>query len=825
MWLPRQLEAIERSHRPVALHGGEPFGTPFLVDALRARHRLAWFALGPRAHADPVAQANALAAALNAAAGGPLFGLGLPVRAHLDALRHHEADLAPLWIVATLSVPPPPWLPDLGALHGEAFRVLVDLRTPRVPAGLRRWTALRDREALAVRREEAEGVVPRAVDAATLDALLARTGGRFGDLLLESARAASLPLPKVPGPDGPLLAEEEGEAVPPALAARALALQGDHVGALELAVLRAPELVDDLLRRAGPAYQERGLVARLHLLLTALPAPYRTRERVLEWRLVAAAASAALPDVVEEVDAHLATFSAPELRARRAGVLPVDEGFSMAAAAAGARRTPLTLWQFGRLHPDRRRGAMLLEEAVRLAEEAGTPYDLARNAGALAARLLHLGEFVRARAWAQWALQSFDRHGLRDGMRRLLLVNDLALARVLTGDLAGLERVLEDGAAVLDGALPDVAGYYRSTWAAYELAVGRPDAAEARLRPALERSPLRARAEHAALMVRVLHELGCFDEAQRVGTEAFELGRDAGEQPRALGLLARGMAGAVAAWRAGVLEGAESEAAGDDLLEVAIAPTLAAEHRLPAALHLLLVRPAAAASLPADLDAVLRGLAPSAVRVFAGPAAAFGRVADAVSGGGPPLRLGLLGTPRVDLEGAPVALSPRLLELALALALHPDGVERDVLNAFLTYPGATPFTSGGLRGLTTRLRGLLPVSDAPYRFTVAYEADLLEVRAQLAAGRVRDAVALLRGPLLPWSEAPGVVEVRGELEDHLRQAALDAADADVLFELAERFADDLELWEATAAALPPGDPRLALARARARRLRVEYGVT
>lgn len=825
MWLPRQLAALEASDRPLVLHGGEPYGTPFVVDALRARRRLAWFQLGPGQADDPIAQANALAAALNGVAEATLFGLGLPVGAHLEVLRRHRGDLGPLWVVATVEGAPPLWLLDLADLHDDGLRVLFDVRGTDVPDALARVATVRGPEELRLRRDEVDGVLPRSLPAAGVHELLLRTGGRFGELLLEAARAAHLPLPKVPGPFGPLLAEEEAELVDPALAARALAQAGDPLGALELAVLRAPELVEELLRRAGPAYQERGLLERLHLLLSAVPPPYADRERVLEWRLVAATAAGALGDVVDAVDAHLATFAAPELRARRAGTLPRARGFALAQEALGARRTPLTLWQYGRLHPDAREATEVLEEAVRLAEEIGTPYEVARNAGALAARLLDGGDFERARAWAHWALQVFDRHALNDGPRRLQLVNDLTFARVLTGDLAGIERVLEDASVVLDAARPDLAGHFRATWAAYELVVGRPEAAEARIRPAYERAPLRTRPLHAATLVRVLLELGRDEEARRVADEAVAMTTDPAAFGHGAARLARGMAGAVAAWRAGARDEAAVRTAVDDLTDVVVDASQLAEHRLPAALHLLLLRPEAAASLPADVQAPLRALAPSAVRAFAGPPEAFARVADALDGGGAPLRLSFLGALRVSVEGRAVALPPRLREAAFALALHPDGIERDALNDFLTPEGRAPFTSGGLRGLTTRLRGLLPVSDAPYRYTMAYAADVLEVHRQLSAGRVREAVALVRGPLLPDSEAPGVAEARAELEERLRQAALEAADGDVLFELAERLGDDLELWEAAGDALPPGDPRLALARARQRRLRADYGLS
>ena len=293
------------------LHGGEPCGTPFVIDALRERRRLAWFALGPRHDGDPVAQANALAAALNAVAGGPLFGFGLPVRAQLDAVRHHRPDLAPLWVVATLTAQPPAWLREMGALHDEGLRILIDVRTEELDAGLESWATVRGPSQLAVRPGEADAIVPRALDRDAVAELLLTTGGRFGDLLRESARAVHLPLPKVPAPTDRCWPSTRRGPSTRSLAARALARDGDHVGALELAVLRAPELADELVRRSGPAYQERGLLDRLHLLLTALGPPLRTRERMLEWRLVAAADTGGLRTVVADVDAHLAAFAAP----------------------------------------------------------------------------------------------------------------------------------------------------------------------------------------------------------------------------------------------------------------------------------------------------------------------------------------------------------------------------------------------------------------------------------------------------------------------------------------------------------------------------------
>jgi tetratricopeptide (TPR) repeat protein len=814
VWLPRQLEAIAAGPRPVALLGGEAYGVPFVIDALARRERVAWVGLGRRVHGDPVGEGNALAAALNRLLSARLFAHALPYQAHLQTLLRNRADLEPLWIVLTTERPDAPFVVALLDLHGGGIRVAVDVRAPDLGEGLAARCTVIGPEELRLSQEEAAWIVPGALAPDALRALHRETGGRFTELLERAHRQAGLPLLRVPAAGGPLVAAPEAELVDAALTVRALQLDGHLIEALELAVLQAPELVEGLLRQAGPAYQEHGLLARLHLLLSTLPDPYASAERVLEWRLVAALAADELSSVAAVVDEYLEQHDAPELRARRAGTLPAPVGFPLARAAVNAKRTPLTLWQYGRMHPDPREATELLRESVQLAEDLGGPYDVARSAGSLAAKYLHRGDFARAAAWAEWALQVFDQHRLRDGTRRLMLFNDLALSRIFTGDLVGLRRGLEDARLALEGNLPEVAGHYRSTLAAFELASGRPEAAFDLARATFERSPRRKRSRYAAQYVRALNELGRSEEALRVADDAIELSGVDMDHRRFSGLLARGMARAVAR-----LPGAEA-----DLAAVMAAPDLVAEQRLAAAVHHLFASDGDVGRVPPELARMVRDLHPTALRVLSGPAALFQGVWDTLVSGGPALRLEFLGGVGCRLDGTPVALPPRMAEAALALALSPEGVTRDGLNDFLTPEGHATFTSGGLRGLITRLRTLLPVSEAPYRIAVPYTADVLEVREHLREGRVRDAVQLLRGPLLPGSDAPGVREQRWVLEQEVRDAALVVRDADVLFELGERLGEDLEVWEAVASAMPSGDPRSALAHARVRRLAREYGV-
>ncbi len=119
-----------------------------------------------------------------------------------------------------------------------------------------------------------------------------------------------------------------------------------------------------------------------------------------------------------------------------------------------------------------------------------------------------------------------------------------------------------------------------------------------------------------------------------------------------------------------------------------------------------------------------------------------------------------------------------------------------------------------LKSALSKLRQRLPISRPPYRLELPFQADFLELEGLLREGRVRAGLELYKGPLLPRSEAPGVVRERETLEESLRQAVLTSGDPEALLGLAERLGDDLELWEAAIDALPRQDPRYALSSAR-----------
>lgn len=177
------------------------------------------------------------------------------------------------------------------------------------------------------------------------------------------------------------------------------------------------------------------------------------------------------------------------------------------------------------------------------------------------------------------------------------------------------------------------------------------------------------------------------------------------------------------------------------------------------------------------------------------------------------------------LDGQGIRLNRRHSEVLFLLTAHPEGMTGAQL-ADALYDDFTSQTT--LRVEMTRLRRVVGdlVRSRPYRLTSPVRADYLEVRAALERGDVAAAVRLYTGPLLPSSDAPGVVVQREWLGTQLRSAVIASGDAQLLQGWTERFGfDDLEPWERLAAMLPAASARRGAALARVRQLRAEYGLS
>ena len=90
------------------------------------------------------------------------------------------------------------------------------------------------------------------------------------------------------------------------------------------------------------------------------------------------------------------------------------------------------------------------------------------------------------------------------------------------------------------------------------------------------------------------------------------------------------------------------------------------------------------------------------------------------------------------------------------------------------------------------------------------------IEGLLAAGQVRAAAEAYAGPLLPASDAPGVVREREHLDAWLRQAVMTAEAPDALWAWVHSPSgeDDLGAWKRLLSRLEFRDHRRALAAAR-----------
>jgi hypothetical protein len=189
----------------------------------------------------------------------------------------------------------------------------------------------------------------------------------------------------------------------------------------------------------------------------------------------------------------------------------------------------------------------------------------------------------------------------------------------------------------------------------------------------------------------------------------------------------------------------------------------------------------------------------------------------------PLLRFTFLGRRRASVEMADrrVELRPRLGDIAALLCASPDGTSAEILCADLHGDAGSP---SSVRVEVSRLRKLLGpwIDTERYRFTCDVETDVRRLEGLLRAGAVLEAAeAYGAGPLLPASEAPGIVSERDRLEGWLRQAVMTGDDPEALWAWVQSpsGADDLQAWKRLLSRLEFRDPRRSLAGSRIAQLR------
>ncbi|GJF30665.1 transcriptional regulator [Kitasatospora sp. NE20-6] len=201
-------------------------------------------------------------------------------------------------------------------------------------------------------------------------------------------------------------------------------------------------------------------------------------------------------------------------------------------------------------------------------------------------------------------------------------------------------------------------------------------------------------------------------------------------------------------------------------------------------------------------------LALTTVRTLA--SAVEARLGTVRTASAPGLRLRCLGGDAATRDGRPLRLPPRQVELLALLALEPAGYTAAGLHAALY--GDRPVSPSTFKAEVSHLRRALGGAIAPrrYRLTEAVDCDAATVLRALERGDTATALHHYGGPLLPRSEAPGIVERRTWLEVAVRSAVLAGPGPDHALRYGALVPYDAEVHEHALRTLAPGDPRRAL---------------
>ena len=816
-FLQRVTTALSGTPNVLVIAVPPKWGTPYLFKDLTERKALCvWLHLTSEDADDPVAQGNKLADAVTRALGSPLFGHAMPYGYGLSVLRQHLALFEPLTLLLSGAEHGLALAKELTDLHRPGTQVVLAFETLPPEVSLEAITVLTETD-LQLQQDEALELAQERLEPAEVAELLEQSGGAVETFLLKLHERLLLPPHLRPTPDGGEPPPEAQPSIDPAMLLGVLERQEKYVEALEVACDHAPERVPALLQKAGEAYLERGLYKRLWGLLDTLSPELQKDETVLTWRLRSGRRLGRIPKLRSQVEAHLLEHDAPDLRAYYATILGGKRGFLEAAQAYSLAKTPVTLHHYGlalSFHAPEQSLAVF-KELVELTERQGTPWHRVQAFALLAFALVGLGRFREGVAWLERGITSFDEHGIGDWQARLNMVNNWAYARILIGETVGLYDLLQGEAQALHNDHPTRTVSFRSTLGDYLLSQGRAKEALPHFEENVQIYEAAANTRLAELppnvvrdAVHALLHAGDSDQASLLARKHFYLTREAQGLERTYATLAHGMALAV-------LNPAEAmeplKEASFTLDEADISDHFVSAQLYLAGAQLALGDEEAAAATVTRCKERLSELSETGFRLLAPPEAHARALWALWREDAAPLHLEFLGQREVRLNGERLELYPQWLDILTLLALYPNGLSAERLLTLL-YGDAGKVSS--LKATLSKLRKHVPLTRAPYRLDVAWQADFVDLEQALREGRLRSGLELYKGALLPSSDAPGVSEARETLEEGLRQAVLTSGDAEALISLSEHLGDDLELWEAALDALPKQDPRHSLAAAK-----------
>lgn len=807
----------------VAFCVAEDFGLEFVIGGSASRERpLVWTGFDDRDQGDDVSQGAKLTEAVERAVGHGSIGYGLPLRKVLQRMIVNHSLLGPFTVCISgvrdwsLPVHELRELTRLGSNVWLHFRYMQELSDSE-PNGVC-WL---DAELFLVQPDEAHELVPgnalSPIKVETMES--ADKALPIIDLLRAHLTPQEFDMVLLPRPGGAALLGRGGDVpVEPERFVEALMSRGRTIDAFEVLMRSTSDFPDAVVNAAGREYSERGLFQRLWRVLSETPATVRaSSEALMRWYFAAATAQNQHEHIRDEVSRYLMVNEAPELRALFAAAFPGPEFLEEAARALAAARTPTTLriMAFAEILQGSAESAVdHLQSALRMSERLGDNSMVVATATDLSDYWSREGRYREAVSWSEWAVDWYWQSGCRDELR---LEVARALERFNTLLLSNdVESLGEDDDLDLGRVGIPTSEALLTTAAEFAFVRGDFSFAERVLRVALERSQLPQYPGVALDLVHVLRHIGRADECLRVASRAHTISRQMLGVPKALGSLTMGVA---------LLDKDPDEArsylgkALDELYRAHEAPRLA---QCAIALGL-------ACTFLGDSDgarsALRRGkrglveLGATGWLLLGGHYPAVQDLRDRFLSEERELELAFFGGRVVLKQGERQDIGMRQCEVLVALALSPEGISAEQLGLRVYGEAAVLPT---IKAIVSRLRQSVEVSSRPYRVNGGIKADFLDIEHLIAAGRLREAVGYYKGPLLPGSDAPIVVEMREHLEELLRTSVLSAGDVNCMLRLSDALGDDAELLDAVLDQLPPLDPRGSIARAKRAKVEREW---
>jgi len=795
--------------RRIRVEAPVEYGTAHLASAFLERapegHHRVWVELGREVQDNPVAIGNAFSDAVQTA-----LGLLLPLGMEWQVLTELWSRQAHLFQPMTLAITGADRAPefvtqlvDLASAGDHWFLAGENLDGFELPQAERTLRA----SDLRLSEEDFSPALVEQVGQEALNRALEESQGVFERFLVRLHQAGAAPEPVRPSPRGPRLLIPEPVALSPEQALTHLIKRGVWKEALEMASSHVKKRVGEVLAAgAGYFFLGRGDAPGLYKTLRSLIQSGDVDEEVLLWLVGAAQRLGKHERLRETVEAYLSINEAPRLRAVYAGSLaPRERRLQEARRAAAKKKDELTLYFLG----SKLRNTDLLLEALRLAEKAGDTYATIRNAKTLGIALSRQGRLMEAYHYQRYAYTLLQNERLIDPIARITTMNSYLYSGLLLGNPE--PGLFEELTAFVNQ--HTLGGWWRAAMTTLiEYAWTKDDLEEARkkLNELWNKTPRKDRPLIGPFAAHALRSWGEPRRALDLAREALTFSLEGGEYARAQAETALGIAQFGEQNEASLQH---LESAYGAFSRMSIEPPYRLKFYLAAALHALGQQEKAQGILR-EASPLLAALHESALQLFLPPEAL------PLLGRGTKLTLTFLGGCRALLDGAPLELRLSYAEMLALLALHPNGLSLGELAA--RYRDSVSLST--VKSTLSRLRGIVPLASKPYRIAVEWSADFVRLVELVRSGMVAQAVELYQGPLLPGSASPGIEEHRAVVEETLRAAVLDQGDGPLVFNLAERLGDDLEVWEAARDRLLPGDSRRIIAEAQARRLQRDYGV-